>query len=80
VETYAEGCSYDGDWIDGSYNGNGILIFSDDRKYIGEFKDGLRHGKGKYTSSTREYDGEWENDKRSGKGIEIFNDGRSYDC
>jgi hypothetical protein len=31
---------------DGYCNGSGALVFDDGRKYVGEFKDGMRTGKG----------------------------------
>ena len=31
---------YEGDWLDGKYNGRGKLITSDGKTYSGIFKDG----------------------------------------
>jgi len=36
---------------DGYCNGNGTLYFNDGKKYVGEFKDGMRTGKGKLLDS-----------------------------
>ena len=48
--------------------------------YEGEYKDGLRHGKGicKYPSGNV-YDGEWENDKENGYGVYTWPNGDKYD-
>jgi hypothetical protein len=42
-----EGDTYEGDWKDGKYYGNGTFLWKDGKKYVGEFKNGLRHGYGK---------------------------------
>lgn len=38
-------------------------------KYRGEFKEGLRHGKGIIDEKYTYYKGEWKNDKEHGKGV-----------
>ena len=47
--------------------------------YEGEYRDGLRHGKGVYTwpDGTR-YVGDWHDDKRHGKGVRTWEDGEHY--
>ena len=35
---------YDGDFIDDKYEGNGKYYHEDGEHYIGQFKNGLRHG------------------------------------
>ena len=60
---------------------NGTKIYKgkeikDSGKYVGEFKNGLRDGKGIfYTDDGSVYDGEYKNDIREGKGINYFNTG-----
>jgi len=45
----------------------GTLSFSDDRKYVGEWKSDKQHGKGSfYMSSGHVKEGIWENGKRIG--------------
>ena len=55
-------------------NGKGELTYNehDSRKYYkGDFKDGMRHGKGKLVfCNDAYYDGEWVNDKYEGYGEE----------
>ena len=36
-----------GEWKDGFRNGKGEYLFCNGCKYIGEFKENKRHGKGK---------------------------------
>ena len=53
------------------------FIFNDGDYYIGEFKNGDRHGHGTYSfNDGRKYVGEYENNKRKGKGIEYTADGQ----
>jgi len=41
--------------------------------YEGEFKNGIKEGKGKFIYNNKEiYDGEWENDIKKGKGKFIY--------
>ena len=37
---------YDGDFVKGKFEGNGIYLLEDEGHYIGQFLDGLEHGKG----------------------------------
>ena len=63
------GGTYNGDWNDNLFNGKGIQLTPDGRKYEGKLKDGKRHGKGTYwklnqrNKLIRQYTGMWENDK-----------------
>ena len=48
-------------------------------EYVGEYKDGKRHGQGTYTWSNGEkYKGEWKNGKEHGQGTFTFPDGGKY--
>ena len=38
---------YECDFINGKFEGNGKRIFKNGEYYIGQWKNGLRHGKGK---------------------------------
>ena len=51
--------------------------------YIGEFLNGLKHGKGKWRSNKNvlqcsSYEGEYFNDKREGQGIFTWSSGNTY--
>lgn len=50
-------------------NGEGVYAWPDGKKYIGEYKDDLKHGIGKMEyPDGKIYEGEWEAGKRHGKG------------
>jgi putative phage-type endonuclease len=70
------------DWvslIDAPTHGLGAEIYGGGDKYIGEFKNGKRVGKGIYLwASGHSYEGYW-NGKQNGKGTFIFADGRKYE-
>ena len=58
--------------------GEGIMQYLSG-KYVGEWKDGLRHGKGKFTWNNGDtYDGSWVEDKRHGQGTYVWHDGSKY--
>jgi len=45
-------------------------------QYVGEWKDGKRHGQGTFTFADGEvYEGEWKDGKRTGQGTYTFTDG-----
>ena len=55
------------------------MSWSDGSIYVGAFKDGLRHGKGKFSYPDGSmYEGEWKNDEPNGQGTETSHDGRKY--
>ncbi len=61
------------------HNCLGKYTYADGSNYIGEFKDGLRHGQGTYTfASGQKYVGEWKDGKRNGKGTNTFPNGEKY--
>ena len=48
--------------------------------YVGEKKDGKRHGQGTLTfSDGSSYEGEYRDDKKYGQGTETYSDGSSYE-
>ena len=69
---YPNGEKIAGDWADGKLNGYAKHYNSDNLVvYEGEFKDHLKHGKGKqysFDAATLLYDGEWKNGLKHGKG------------
>ncbi|TNV81253.1 hypothetical protein FGO68_gene16862 [Halteria grandinella] len=57
-------------------NGKGVWKTESLHEYIGDFRDGKSHGKGKYIyPNGKTYDGEWENDKKHGYGKMTLADG-----
>ena len=57
----------------------GPLNYMDGSTYSGQFKDGLRHGKGEcvYIDGSC-YQGEWKDGVRSGEGVFAFADGEIF--
>ena len=59
-------------------NGKGTM-YTKGYKYVGEYKDGNRHGKGTWTESDgSKYVGEWKNDKMNGFGKRTSANGKDY--
>ena len=71
---------YDGDFINGKFEGNGKYINEDGLSYIGQWKNGTIHGKGilYYSNGNIKYKGDWVNNKYEGNGIEIQKNGYYY--
>lgn len=70
---------YEGDWIDGKYDGYGVETWSKGSRYRGQYRQGLRHGVGMYRSYTGDlYAGEWCNGQCHGYGVHTCEDGSSY--
>ncbi len=64
--------------------GHGSLIFPDESKYVGEWKDGRPNGQGTYTFGKGEkegqkYVGEWKDGIRNGQGTFTWKDGTKYE-
>ena len=63
-------------------NGYGTYLYSGEwegQKYVGEHKNGKRHGQGTYTYvSGNKYVGEWKYGKRHGQGAFTFANGDKY--
>jgi hypothetical protein len=41
-----DGGVYEGEWLNGSKNGNGVFYYADGSKYDGEWKEDKKDGKG----------------------------------
>jgi hypothetical protein len=51
---------YEGEMLDGRYNGHGVMTWANGDHYDGGFKDGSKHGHGVYTwASGFHYEGDW---------------------
>ena len=73
-EKNTNGDILEGKFINGKLNGKGI--YKNNIKgiyYNGDYKNGLKEGKGKEKNSKFEYEGEYKNDKLNGKGKIKFN-------
>ena len=61
-----------------------LYIWENGSRYIGEWKDGKKHGQGKYTSADDngegdKYIGEFKDDKKHGQGKYIWPNGDEYE-
>ena len=60
--------------------GTETVIYPDGETYEGEWKDGQKHGQGKYTyTNGTTYKGEFKDGKKHGKGKYTYADGRTYE-
>ena len=61
-----------------------LYIWENGSRYVGEWKDGKKHGQGTYSSGKGEgegdkYVGEFKDDKPNGQGTYTWPDGRKYE-
>lgn len=63
--------TYEGDFVNGVKHGDGHFNFVSNLKYVGEYKNGIREGKGKIINKNGSiaYDGEFKNNMPNGKGV-----------
>ncbi|XP_004488906.1 uncharacterized protein [Cicer arietinum] len=70
---------YEGDWVDGRYDGYGIESWARGSRYKGYYRQGLRHGYGVYKFYTGDsFAGEWCNGQSHGFGVQSCSDGSCY--
>eukprot|EP01018_Ginkgo_biloba_P029215 Gb_23248 [translate_table: standard] len=70
---------YEGDWVDGKYDGYGVETWARGSRYRGQYRQGLRHGYGVYRFYTGDmYAGEWCNGQSHGYGVQTCEDGSRY--
>ncbi|CAD8123180.1 unnamed protein product [Paramecium sonneborni] len=74
---WSDGRQYEGEWLNGSMDGNGIMNWPDGRKYEGQYSNDKKHGQGvlgwrNLVADGRKYSGQWEFGKQHGIG-EYFN-------
>ncbi|KDP28891.1 hypothetical protein JCGZ_14662 [Jatropha curcas] len=70
---------YEGDWVDGKYDGYGVETWARGSRYRGQYRQGLRHGFGVYRFYTGDvYAGEWANGQSHGCGVHTCEDGSRY--
>jgi len=81
IEYYSNGnILYEGDFINGKFEGNGKYIWEDGEYCIGQWKNGIRNGKGilYYSNGNIKYEGDFINDKFEGNGKYILENGKYY--
>ena len=71
---------YEGNFINGKFEGNGKYIYENGDYYIGQFKNGLRNGNGimYYKNGNILYEGNFIDGKYEGKGKYIWENGNYY--
>ncbi|XP_008782234.2 junctophilin-3-like [Phoenix dactylifera] len=70
---------YEGDWVDGKYDGYGVESWARGSRYRGQYRQGLRHGFGTYRFYNGDgYAGEWLGGQSHGSGVQTCSDGSCY--
>ena len=68
--------TYEGDWVNGHWDGNGVETWDNGQSYVGEFADDAKTGKGILTlSDGTVYDGNFVEDAFCGDGVIRYTDG-----
>lgn len=77
---YAEidGSRYEGQFVNGRFEGEGKVFFGEELDYAGQFRNGLRHGQGKAWANGHVYEGEWVNGRPEGEFTISFANGTQY--
>ncbi|RZC20087.1 Phosphatidylinositol 4-phosphate 5-kinase 8 isoform D [Glycine soja] len=79
VYYYSMSGRYEGDWVDGKYDGFGVETWARGSRYRGQYRQGLRHGFGVYRFYTGDvYAGEWLSGQSHGCGVHTCDDGSRY--
>jgi len=56
-----------------------LYLWENGTKYMGEWKDGKRHGQGNMTyHDGSKFVGKWKDGKKHGQGTDTYGDGRKY--
>ncbi|KAG2397666.1 uncharacterized protein HKW66_Vig0140980 [Vigna angularis] len=67
---------YEGDWVDGKYDGYGVETWARGSRHRGQYREGLRHEMGIYRFYCGDvYGGEWSNGQCHGFGVHTCYDG-----
>ena len=78
---FQNGICYEGEFNCNKIHGSGSLYWTDGSIYIGNVSLGIRNGKGRFISASKDiiYDGFWSNGKREGYGKLELADGSVYE-
>ena len=71
---------YDGNFVNGKFEGSGKYYYNDGKYFIGQYKNGLINGKGikYYKNGKILYEGDFINDKYEGNGKYVWENGVCY--
>lgn len=76
---YPNGDRYEGEWEDGTPNGNGKMTYANGGTYIGNWLSGNKHGEGKMTYANGDcYEGNWSYNNKQGNGKMTYANGDIY--
>ncbi|NET36257.1 MAG: hypothetical protein F6K19_30235 [Cyanothece sp. SIO1E1] len=77
---YDDGTRYYGKFVDGvPADGSGMMVFRNGDRHDGEYRDGKRHGCGRFTFvNLRDYVGEFRSDQFHGQGVWTLENGDRY--
>lgn len=72
--------TYEGGFVDGKRNGNGVMRYTNGDVYEGNWVNGEREGNGKMKyDNGKIYIGSWKQGKKEGQGKMNYNDGSSFE-
>lgn len=78
---FADGCVYQGDWVDGLEEGIGQLSFPNGDKYKGGFKGGMKHGRGLFVfANGDQFRGSFFKNEKHGLGTYLWADGDRFEA
>jgi hypothetical protein len=78
-QTYADGSTYEGGYLNFKKQGKGLISFSNGETYNGNWAEGLKEGHGVYTwADGSRYTGDWHADRMAGQGVHISSNGSKY--
>lgn len=79
TETYRDGSSYEGEFLDGKRHGRGTYNFADKAKYVGEWRSGDMSGLGRMEfSGGGSFTGEFRADMWV-RGVQVSENGNKYE-
>jgi hypothetical protein len=69
---FADSSSFEGQLLEGRFDGDGTFTFPNNCVYFGEFKAHLRHGEGTMLDDTgvEIFSGRWDKDKPANKDVQ----------
>ncbi len=78
-QTYADGSTYEGGYLNFKKHGKGTISFSNGETYNGNWLEGLKDGSGVYIwADGSQYIGNWHLDRMNGEGVHIAPNGSKY--
>jgi hypothetical protein len=71
---------YRGDVRNGTFTGNGVLVYENDDRYEGQIRNGRPNGKGMFlaVADNRRYEGSFRDGRFHGQGVYTFGNGDRY--